>query len=357
MGEHVIRLPDIGDGITEAEIAEWLVEVGDKVTADEPVCALMTDKVTIEIPAPVSGRVLWLGGAPGDMMRVGSDLIRLTVEGTGNIQIHEPEVPPPPRAGVPAESASAPTQAKAKDASTSDPVVDLLGVTEDIPVIGLRRQIAERMQETKRHVPHFTIVEEVDVTALEELRAKLNAEGNDVHLTLLPFVIRAMARALREQPDLNAHHDDAAGVLRRVAALHVGIATQTPHGPMVPVIRDAGAQPLHVLAAELLRLASAARDGTIRRDEMTGSTITISSLGSLGAISTTPIINRPEVAIVGVNRIATRPLWDGQGFVPRKVMNLSCSFDHRVIDGWDGAVFVARLKELLETPALIFVDG
>ncbi|MDO5613395.1 MAG: dihydrolipoamide acetyltransferase family protein [Paracoccus sp. (in: a-proteobacteria)] len=349
MGEHVIRLPEIGDGITEAEIAEWLVDVGDEVVADEPVCALMTDKVTIEIPAPVSGRVLWLAGAPGEMLPVGSDLIRLMVEGAGNIQIHQPQVPPPPRAGV---ADDPPPAASAPDAPS-----DLLGATEDMPVIGLRRQIAERMQETKRLVPHFTLVEEVDVTALEDLRARMNADGNDTRLTLLPFVVRAMARVLAEQPDLNAHYDDAAGVLRRVAALHVGIATQTPHGAMVPVIRDAGARPLRDIAAELLRLAGAARDGSIRRDEMTGSTITISSLGRLGAISTTPIINRPEVAIVGINRIATRPLWDGQGFVPRKVMNLSCSFDHRVIDGWDGAVFVARLKELLETPALIFVDG
>lgn len=224
-------------------------------------------------------------------------------------------------------------------------------------MIGLRRKIAERMAAAKRDIPHITIVEEVDVTALEDLRAKLNAETGRMKLTVLPFLMKAMVKALRAQPALNAHYDGAAGVIRRFGGVHVGVATQTPGGLMVPVLRHAEALNLWEAASEVSRLAEAARSGTAGREELSGSTITITSLGPLGALASTPIINAPEVAIVGVNRMAIRPHWDGTGFVPRKMMNLSCSFDHRVIDGWDAAVFVQRLKELLETPAMIFVEG
>lgn len=231
------------------------------------------------------------------------------------------------------------------------------GSVTEVKVIGLRRKIAERMQIAKRQIPHITIVEEVDVTALEDLRAKLNAEGGRAKLTVLPFLVKAMGRALREQPALNATYDDEAGVVRRYGGVHVGIATQTASGLMVPVLRHSEALGLWDVAEEVARLAAAARDGTASREELSGSTITITSLGPLGAIATTPIINHPEVAIVGVNRMAIRPHWDGSEFVPRKMMNISCSFDHRVIDGWDAAVFVQRIKVLLETPAMIFVEG
>jgi 2-oxoisovalerate dehydrogenase E2 component (dihydrolipoyl transacylase) len=224
---------------------------------------------------------------------------------------------------------------------------------EEIKVIGLRRKIAERMEIANR-IPHITIVEEIDATAVEDLRARMATGGK---LTLLPFLARAIVKAVRAQPALNAQYDAEAGLLRRFGAVHLGIAAQTPAGLMVPVVRHAEALDLRGLAAEIARLGAAAKDGQARRDELSGSTITITSLGPLGAIATTPILNVPEVAIVGVNRLAVRPFWNGTAFEPRKMMNLSCSFDHRVIDGWDAAVFVARLKELLETPALIFVEG
>jgi 2-oxoisovalerate dehydrogenase E2 component (dihydrolipoyl transacylase) len=214
------------------------------------------------------------------------------------------------------------------------------------------------MAQAKAHIPHITYVEEVDVTALEALRARLNAEGRDrPRLTILPFLMRAMVRAIAEQPKVNALYDDEAGIVRRHAAVHIGIATQTDAGLMVPVVRHAEARDLWDCAAELMRLADAAKDGTASRDELSGSTITITSLGAMGGIVTTPVINRPEVAIVGVNKIAVRPHWDGSGFVPRKMMNLSSAFDHRIVDGWDAAVFVQRVKALLETPAMIFLEG
>ncbi|HWT63923.1 MAG TPA: dihydrolipoamide acetyltransferase family protein, partial [Ochrobactrum sp.] len=229
----------------------------------------------------------------------------------------------------------------------------------EIKVIGLRRKIAERMAEAKRHIPHITIVEEVDVTQLEELRTGLNNEKKEgrPRLTLLPFVIRTIVKAVKEQPGLNAHFDDEADIIRQFGGVHVGIATQTPNGLIVPVVRHAESMSVFAAATELTRVTEAARNGTAKREELSGSTITITSLGPLGAIATTPIINRPEVAIVGINKMAVRPMWDGTQFVPRKMMNLSCSFDHRVIDGWDAAVFVQKLKSLLETPAMIFVEG
>lgn len=226
-------------------------------------------------------------------------------------------------------------------------------------MIGLRRRIAEKMSLSTSRIPHITYVEEVDMTALEDLRATMNRDRKpeQAKLTILPFLMRALAKTVAEQPGVNATFDDHAGVIHRHAAVHIGIATQTPAGLTVPVVRHAEARGIWDCAAELNRLADAARTGTATRDELTGSTITISSLGAIGGIASTPVINHPEVAIVGVNKIAVRPVWDGAQFVPRKIMNLSSSFDHRVIDGWDAAVFVQRLKTLLETPALIFVEG
>ncbi|MDO5648132.1 MAG: dihydrolipoamide acetyltransferase family protein [Paracoccus sp. (in: a-proteobacteria)] len=420
-------MPDIGEGIAEAEIAEWLVAVGDVIEKDTPICAVMTDKATVEIPSQVSGKVLHLGGGVGDTLSVGSELIRLEIDGAGNLSSSAAAKPAAaPAAAAPAPKAAAPAPKPAAAAPAAKPAakpaapraagrlrpegekplaspsvrnrareagIDLRFVRgtgpadrithddldawiasggpipggasgpakrddiEETRVIGLRRKIAERMQAAKRHIPHITIVEEVDVTALEDLRQQLNTDKSRTKLTILPFLMKAMVKAVAEQPALNAHFDDEAGVMRRFGGVHIGIATQTPTGLMVPVVRHAETMTLWDAATEVARVAQAARDGTATRDELSGSTISITSLGALGAISTTPIINRPEVAIVGVNKMMTRPMWDGQGFVPRKVMNLSNSFDHRVIDGWDAAVFVARIKQLLETPALIFVEG
>ena len=230
---------------------------------------------------------------------------------------------------------------------------------EEVKVVGLRRRIAEKMVVAKTRIPHITYIEEVDVTALEELRARLNAEKKDgrVKLTLLPFLMRAMVKAVAEQPGLNAIFDDDAGILYRHGGVHIGIAAQTGAGLVVPVARHCEARDLWSCAAEAARLAEVARNGSATREELSGSTITITSLGAMGGIATTPVINHPEVAIVGVNKIAIRPAWDGTQFIPRRMMNLSSSFDHRVVDGWDAAVFVQRLKALLETPAMIFVES
>ena len=433
MGIYAIRMPDIGEGIAEAEIAEWLVKPGDVLREDDPMVAVMTDKATVEIPSPVTGTVIWQAGQPGDVIAVGAELVRLEVDGPGNVAEEAetpatsagtksatpekpaaapvPEPEPAPRQEAAAEVQKAPASAAPAPAAPAAPLrpegekpiaspavrarareagVDLRLVrgtgpggrishddldafiasggvpapsgprpdtsVEEIRVIGLRRKIAERM-EAANSIPQITIVEEVDATALEDLRGRMNAQGKGTRLTMLPFIARAMVRALREQPLLNVHYDAGAGVIRRFGGIHIGIAAQTPTGLMVPVLRHAEALDLRSTAAEIARLATAAKEGTARRDELTGSTITITSLGPLGAIASTPILNVPEVAIVGVNRLAVRPFWNGTAFEPRKMMNLSCSFDHRVIDGWDAAVFVARLKELLETPALIFVEG
>jgi 2-oxoisovalerate dehydrogenase E2 component (dihydrolipoyl transacylase) len=228
---------------------------------------------------------------------------------------------------------------------------------EDVRIVGLRRRIAEKMALAKSRIPHITYVEEIDVTALEELRAAMNKEkrAEQARLTILPFLMRAMVKAVREQPGINAVFDDEAGIVHRHGGVHIGIATQTAGGLMVPVVRHAEARDIWDCAAEVARLSEAARAGTASREELTGSTITITSLGAIGGVVTTPVINHPEVAIVGVNKIMVRPVWDGTSFIPRKMMNLSSSFDHRVVDGWDAAVFVQRLKALLEQPALIFV--
>jgi 2-oxoisovalerate dehydrogenase E2 component (dihydrolipoyl transacylase) len=223
----------------------------------------------------------------------------------------------------------------------------------------LRRRIAEKMAVAKARIPHITYVEEVDVTSLEELRTAMNKakRPEQARLTILPFLMRAMVKALAEQPGINAVFDDEAGIVHRHGGVHIGIATQTPGGLMVPVVRHAEARDIWDCAAEVARLSEAARANTASREELTGSTITITSLGAMGGVVTTPVINHPEVAIVGVNKIMVRPVWDGTSFIPRRMMNLSSSFDHRVVDGWDAALFVQRLKALLEQPALIFVEG
>jgi 2-oxoisovalerate dehydrogenase E2 component (dihydrolipoyl transacylase) len=410
MGVHIIRVPDIGEGIAETEIAEWLVAPGDLVAEDQPLAAVMTDKATVEIPSPVAGRVIACAADTGDTIAVGAELIRLEVVGAGNLGDAPPAevapvgaVPPPPHTPAPpsaqpetnvqstpaASPADASLAAPSVRALARDLGIDLRQVrgtgpqgrilredvegfagpqpanrgliatnsaVEEVRIIGLRKRIAARMEEANR-IPHITIVEEIDANALETLRQKLNERPkNAIKLTLLPFLARAIVRAVAEQPVMNAHHDAAAGILRQFGGVHLGVATQTPSGLVVPVLRHAESYGLTGTAAEIARLAEAAREGRATREELSGSTITISSLGPVGAIATTPILNAPEVAIVGVNRLAIRPFWNGTAFEPRKMMNLSCSFDHRVVDGWDAAMFVQHLKTLLEMHALLFVE-
>ena len=431
MGEFVIKMPDVGEGVAEAELVEWHVKPGDPVREDMVLAAVMTDKATVEIPSPVDGVVLWLGAEIGDIVAVKAPLLRIEVAGEG-----EAETPSPPRgegarradegASPPAPSQPSPSSSEPPPSSgpagpllpagekgeaatpetkplaspavrlrAQEAGVDLRQVsgsgpagrithddldrfiarggqpavapaglarktaTEDIKVTGLRRRIAEKMRLASSRIPHITYVEEVDVTDLEDLRATMNAgrKPDQQKLTILPFLMRALVRTLAEQPGVNATFDDDAGIVTRYGAVHIGIATQTPAGLTVPVVRHAEARSIWDSAAELVRLADAARNGTAAREELSGSTITITSLGALGGIVTTPIINHPEVAIVGVNKIMMRPVWDGTQFIPRKIMNLSSSFDHRIVDGWDAAVFVQRVKALIETPALIFIEG
>ncbi|BBK31173.1 branched-chain alpha-keto acid dehydrogenase E2 component [Stella humosa] len=423
MGTHVIKLPDIGEGVAEAELVEWNVAVGQQVAEDDVLASVMTDKAAVEIPTPVAGTVTWLAGEIGDKIAVGAPLVRLEVAGQGNDAgpapakaepaaeaspvVAEAVAPPAPTApkpkGRPADTAAAaagpprregdrPLASPAVRKRARDAGIDLRQVrgtgpagrighddlerflaagdqpagapglrrndaVEEVKIVGLRRRIAERMALAKRRIAHITYVEEVDVEALEDLRAALNKEKVEgrPRLTILPFLMRAMVKAVAEQPALNALYDDEAGVIHRHGGVHVGVATQTPAGLVVPVVRHAEARDLWGCAAELARLADAAKAGTATREELTGSTITITSLGSMGGIATTPVVNHPEVAIVGVNKIQVRPMWDGSQFVPRRMMNLSSSFDHRVIDGWDAAVFVQRIKALLEAPAMIFI--
>ncbi|MGO6940874.1 dihydrolipoamide acetyltransferase family protein [Rhizobium johnstonii] len=409
MGEFIIKMPDVGEGVAEAEIVEWHVKTGDPVREDMVIAAVMTDKATVEIPSPVNGTVTWLAGEVGDRIAVKAPLVRIETVGEIDeappIGISQPPIAETPKTEIakPAPAAPAPAAAPAEKPLAAPSVrlfaresgVDLRQVqatgpagrilredieqfltpgtapaavkngfakktaTEEIKLTGLRRRIAEKMVLSTSRIPHITYVEEVDMTALEELRATMNGDRRPDHpkLTVLPFLMRALVKAISEQPDVNATFDDDAGIITRYSAVHIGIATQTPAGLTVPVVRHAEARGIWDCAAEMNRLAEAARSGTATRDELSGSTITISSLGALGGIVSTPIINRPEVAIIGVNKIATRPVWDGAQFVPRKMMNLSSSFDHRIIDGWDAANFVQRIRTLIETPALIFIES
>jgi 2-oxoisovalerate dehydrogenase E2 component (dihydrolipoyl transacylase) len=414
VGEFIIKMPDVGEGVAEAEIVEWHVKTGDPVREDMVIAAVMTDKATVEIPSPVNGIVIWLAGEVGDRIAVKAPLVRIETAGDVGeaqpMQISQTPIAETPRAEMarPAPAAPAPAAAPVPTAAPAEkPLaapsvrlfaresgVDLRQVqgsgpagrilredieqfltpgtapaavkngfakktaTEEIKLTGLRRRIAEKMVLSASRIPHITYVEEVDMSALEELRTTMNGDRKPDHpkLTVLPFLMRALVKAISEQPDVNATFDDDASIITRYGAVHIGIATQTPAGLTVPVVRHAEARGIWDCATEMNRLAEAARSGTATRDELSGSTITISSLGALGGIVSTPIINHPEVAIVGVNKIMVRPHWDGEAFVPRRMMNLSSSFDHRVVDGWDAALFVQRIKALLETPALIFIE-
>jgi 2-oxoisovalerate dehydrogenase E2 component (dihydrolipoyl transacylase) len=424
---RVIKVPDVGEGVAEVELVAWHVQVGDRVEEDQALADVMTDKASVEIPSPVAGRVLALGGEVGQTMAVGSELIRIEVERETGTAASTPATAAPPAAATPPAAASAAARAPSAARAQPEPQpsaqptavaerpiaspavrrraweqgIDLKEVPatgtagrivqadldayiaargprpptattpvrnggtqserhdeQAIPVIGLRRRIAVQMQEAKRRIPHFSYVEEIDVTEVEGLRAALNARwgAERVRLTLLPLLMRAMVLAVREFPQINARFDDEAGVVTRFAAVHLGVATQTTHGLMVPVVRHAEALDLWQTAGEVARLSDAARAGRATRDELRGSTITLSSLGVLGGIVSTPVINRPEVAIVAVNRIVERPVLRGGAVVARSIMNLSSSFDHRVVDGIDAARFVQALRTMLETPALLFVE-
>lgn len=438
MGIHVIKMPDIGEGIAEVELVAWNVKVGDMITEDQVMADVMTDKATIEIPSPVHGKVLALGGAAGQVMAVGSELIRIEVEGAGNVDANAAPAAPAPAKAAPIAAAAAPVADKpaapvtvaapaktpaaaatsvAKTSSSvpsaarangekpiASPAVRRrawdLGVelqfvagtgaagriTQDdldayvargsapittggnsyrelheetaIPVIGLRRKIAQKMQDAKRRIPHFSYVEEVDVTELEALRTQLNQKWGKERgkLSLLPLLMRAVVLAVRDYPQINARYDDEAGTVTQFAAVHLGIAAQTPAGLMVPVVRHAEARDLWGNANEMGRLAEAARIGKATREELSGSTITISSLGALGGIVSTPVINSPEVAIIGVNKMVERPMIRNGQVVARKMMNLSSSFDHRVVDGMDAAQFIQTIRGYLECPATLFIE-
>lgn len=418
MGTHVIKMPDIGEGIAEVELSVWHVKVGDMVVEDQVLADVMTDKAMVDIPSPVHGKVIALGGEPGEVMAVGSVLISIEVEGAGNAK-DVPAVAEPVKAApavedkpAPVESKPAPTKAatqapvarEADERPLASPAVrkhaldagiqlrlvqgsgpagsilheDLDAYLlqrptqnkttatpyaerhdeEQIPVIGMRRKIAQRMQDATRRAAHFSYVEEIDVTALDELRVHLNEKHGATRgkLTLLPFIVRAMVVALRDFPQINARYDDEAQVITRLGAVHVGVATQSDVGLMVPVVRHAEARNLWGTAEEITRLATAARNGKASREELSGSSITLTSLGALGGIVSTPVLNLPEVAIVGVNRIVERPMVIKGQIVIRKMMNLSSSFDHRVVDGMDAAQFIQAIRGLLEQPASLFLE-
>ena len=405
-GIYNIVMPDIGEGVTEAEITEWSVNVGDPVREDDVVAEVMTDKATVEIPSPVDGIVAAITGEIGEIIAVGTVIVRLEVSQEGQIpgQTDKPvvveanhEISTPMEKKTSNQSALAiskplaspavrrradeagidltdidgsgpggrilPTdldaQLEAGQAATEDdPVNQHSAGGKEIKVIGLRRKIAEHMEAATRRIAHMTYVEELDVTELETLRKKLNSSpsSGNTKLTVLPFLMIAMIRALKKNPKLNAHYDDEAGLIKQFDSVHLGMATQTSDGLMVPVITSAETLDIWELANEIARLAESAKSGKIRREELTGSTITLSSLGAMGGLVSTPIINAPEVAIIGVNKIAMRPVWHNDQFIARKIINLSSSFDHRVIDGWDAATFIQDMKTLVEKPVTLLED-
>jgi 2-oxoisovalerate dehydrogenase E2 component (dihydrolipoyl transacylase) len=422
MGKFTFNLPDIGEGIAEAEIVAWHVKVGDTIAEDQPLADMMTDKATVEMESPVAGVVTKVAGEAGDVIAIGSMLVEIETATDVSDVSHDapavkaepveavtvkdeaPQTPEPvaapvvrtaevakPKETPASQSHSAITASPAVRARAKDLGVDLTDVKtsgghvrhadldaylsygsgqgyraphssakrddEAIKVIGMRRRIADNMAASKRHIPHFTYVEEIDVTAIEAMRADLNENrGSKPKLTLLPMLIVAICKTIPQFPMINARFDDEAGVVTRYGSVHLGMATQTEAGLMVPVIRDAQDRNIWQLAMEISRLADAARNGTAKSEELSGSTLTITSLGPLGGIATTPVINRPEVAIIGPNKIVERPMFVGDSIEARKLMNLSISCDHRVVDGWDAASYVQALKKLIETPVLLFAD-
>ena len=451
MSLHTIRMPDIGEGIAEVELVEWRVKAGDSVAEDQILCDVMTDKAAVEIPSPTAGRVVELGGVVGQMMAVGSVLIRIESGAAAAVPAPTPsapaartppapplaapaastpnappepavstpkapvapvaptprasETPPPPAAPTPL-SGSRPSSPRVLAAPAVRQRAQALGIdlarlpgsgpegrilhadldaarmtgsrmsgphaaaaaaapaarptdaTREVKLIGLRRVIAQKMQLSKRHIPHFTYVEEVDVTEMVALREELNrqyavARGE---ISPLALVIRAIVRAVADFPQVNGRFDDEAGVLRLYEAVHLGVATQTDGGLMVPVVREAQALNLWDCSEAIAQLAAKARAGKATRDELAGSTLTVTRLGKLGGVVTTPVINHPEVAIVGVNRIVARPMVRDGTVQVRQMMNLSSSFDHRVVDGAVAAGYIQRVRRMLEAPATLFIE-
>jgi 2-oxoisovalerate dehydrogenase E2 component (dihydrolipoyl transacylase) len=402
MTRFVMRVPDLGEGSVSAEVIAWKVAAGDTVREDAPLVELSTDKAVVEVPSPVSGLVVSVSGKPGDTLAVGSELAVFEVEGAlegAGVPSAAPSARPAPPASpappAPPVAVAAPAPATqdsllparvmaspATRRRASEIGLDLArvqgtgpggriveadleraergtpGITE-IPVIGVRRVIAQRMSDSKRNAPHFAYVEEVDVTDLEALRVRLNiarkAAGGE-SLTYLPFIARALAAALAGFPQCNAHYDAARNVLLRHAAVHLGIATQTPDGLKVPVVRDVARRDLDDLTTEIRRVTEVARSGRARREELSGSTITLTSLDKLGGIVSTPILNAPEVAIIGINKAVERVVVHHGEIAIRRIMNLSSSFDHRFVDGYDAAALIQALKARIETPQDIFGD-
>jgi 2-oxoisovalerate dehydrogenase E2 component (dihydrolipoyl transacylase) len=425
MAKFIFNLPDIGEGIAEAEIVAWHIKIGDRIEEDQPIADMMTDKATVEMESPVSGLVTAIAGEAGDVIPIGSMLIEIETDAIAEAAPAEkiaiiptesdvtasnlvvPEVPAiAEETNIIAVAASAPNEQTASVRQdifepigkvTASPAVRAraaqIGVQlsdvmapgnhvrhadldayisynqaqgysaavpttrPDVPIkiIGMRRRIAENMAASKRHIPHFTYVDEMDVTALEAARSDLNSNrGERPKLTMLPFLITAICKTIPAFPMINARFDDDGGVVTRHGAVHLGMATQTDAGLIVPVIRNAHSLNIWQLASEIMRLSAASRDGSAKSEELSGSTLTITSLGPLGGIVTTPVINRPEVAIIGPNKIIERPMYVDGKIEPRKLMNMSVSCDHRVVDGWDAANFVQALKKLIETPVLLF---
>jgi 2-oxoisovalerate dehydrogenase E2 component (dihydrolipoyl transacylase) len=414
VSEYIFKLPDLGEGTVESEIAEWFIAVGDQVTEEDVVGTMMTDKAAVEVSSPITGKVVKLAGEPGDIIAVGAPLV---VFETDAAAVGDAEPAAPAESIQPAvEVVHVPEQASAVAAAASAPVADFpagqsrvmtspanrrrakeLGIdlalvpgsgpggritrkdfdqyvkrqavvgiapvavpvptSTEVKVIGLRRIIAERMSQAKREIPHFAYVEEIDITELEALRKHLNGRNPDPseRLTVLPFLGLALMRALREFPQCNTTYDKERNVLVRHGAVHLGVATQTPDGLKVPVVHNAQALSLDELSAAIRRVAEAARDNSAKKEELTGSTITITSLGKLGGIVSTPVINQPEVAIIGVNRAVERPVVVNGQITVRLMMNLSSSFDHRFVDGYDAAAMIQGIKEMLEHPATIFL--
>jgi len=411
MSEYVFKMPDLGEGTVEAEIVAWHVKPGETVSEDKVIVEIMTDKAAVEVPSPVSGRIVSLRGEPGDRVPVGSPLIvfdtgtaasaTTATEDTAPAATAAPAAPAAkdaardpspvrdrPRTPATRVMASPATRRRAREAGIDLETVEgsgpggrilkldlpsgpapahrepvsgrsapgTSGATTEIRIIGVRRVIAERMSEAKRTIPHFAYVEEVDVTELESLRQHLNAKAEGrAALTYLPFIITALVRVLESFPQCNALFDAQRGVLVRHASVHVGIATQTPDGLKVPVLRDAQALGLWDIAAQVRGLSGRARSNQATRAELGGSTITVTSLGKLGGIASTPVINAPEVAIIGLNKAVERPVVHQGAVAIRRIMNLSSSFDHRFVDGYDAAAMIQGLKDLLEHPATLFI--
>lgn len=394
MSQFIFKMPDLGEGTVEAEIIAWHTQPGDLVVEDQIIVEVMTDKAAVEVPAPVTGRVLSISGTPGDKVAVGSPLIvfetdaktttaTTTTTATATAPATTPaaaltpmpEDSPALKSGEPLRVKSSPAnRRRAREAGIDLAAVSGSGLggrilTRDLPsnplplvtevkVIGVRRLIAERMSEAKRNIPHFAYVEEVDVTELESLRLHLNSKlaAGEPSLTYLPLVLTALIRVLADYPQCNALYDSEREVLLRHAAIHAGIATQTSEGLKVPVVRDAQSLGIWELAAAIRNVTAAARSGTAKRDELRGSTITVTSLGKLGGIASTPIINSPEVAIIGLNKAVDRPVVVQGVVAVRRMMNLSSSFDHRFVDGYDAAEMIQSLKERLEHPATLFIN-